>query len=189
VTIHLRPPAKRGVTTYPVGPYKRSYSQILGSLILYYYFVTRDDGRRPWSEWFQRLRGWSSFVYQAQLSSFFVVKGPAADATNAPQPYGFFATPVMKMSSFFYQVLQLMEHQWNKINRGKPTTRRKTCPSATLSSTNLTWTDPGSNPGLRGERPVTNRLSHGTALAVFLAWGLGPILSPKRTAWLICYYY
>jgi hypothetical protein len=39
---------------------------------------------------------------------------------------------------------------------------KKTCPSATLSTTNLTWTDPGSNPGLRGERPATNRLSHGT---------------------------
>jgi hypothetical protein len=47
---------------------------------------------------------------------------------------------------------------------GKPTTRRKTCPSATLSTTNLTWTDPGSNPGLRGERPATNCLSHGTAI-------------------------
>jgi hypothetical protein len=45
-----------------------------------------------------------------------------------------------------------MEHQWNEIDRGKPTTRRKTCPSATLSTTNLTWTDPGSNPGLRSER-------------------------------------
>jgi hypothetical protein len=42
-------------------------------------------------------------------------------------------------------------------------TREKTCPSATLSTTNHTWTDPGSNPGLRGERPATNRLSHGTA--------------------------
>jgi hypothetical protein len=56
-----------------------------------------------------------------------------------------------------------MEHQWNEIDRGKPTTRRKTCPSATLSTTNLTWTYLGSNPGLRGERPATNRLSHGTA--------------------------
>jgi hypothetical protein len=36
-------------------------------------------------------------------------------------------------------------------------------PSATLSTTNLTWIDPGANPGLRGERPATNRLSHGTA--------------------------
>jgi hypothetical protein len=40
----------------------------------------------------------------------------------------------------------------------------KTCPSATLSTTNPTWTDRGSNPCLRGERPATNRLSHGTAI-------------------------
>jgi hypothetical protein len=36
-----------------------------------------------------------------------------------------------------------MEHQWNEIDRGKPTTRRKTCPNATMSTTNPTWTDPG----------------------------------------------
>jgi hypothetical protein len=30
---------------------------------------------------------------------------------------------------------------------------RSTCPSATLSTTNPTWTDPGSNPDLRGGRP------------------------------------
>jgi hypothetical protein len=47
-------------------------------------------------------------------------------------------------------------------------TRTKTCPSATLSTTNPTWTDPESNPGLHGERPATNRLSHGTALATAL---------------------
>jgi hypothetical protein len=47
----------------------------------------------------------------------------------------------------FYQVLQVMEHQWNEIDRGKPTARRKTCPSATLSTTNLTWTWPGIEPG------------------------------------------
>jgi hypothetical protein len=39
----------------------------------------------------------------------------------------------------------------------------KTCPSATLSITNSTWTDPGAKPGFRGERPATNDLSHGTA--------------------------
>jgi hypothetical protein len=55
--------------------------------------------------------------------------------------------------------------QWNEIDRGKPTTRRKICPSATLSTTNLTWIDPGKNPGLRSGRPATNRLSHGTAHA------------------------
>jgi hypothetical protein len=40
-------------------------------------------------------------------------------------------------------------------------TRRKTCPSATLSITNPTWTDPVSKPGLRGERLATNRQSNG----------------------------
>jgi hypothetical protein len=44
-------------------------------------------------------------------------------------------------------------------------TRGKTCPSATLSTTHPTWTDPGFNLGLRGERPATNRLSHGTAIS------------------------
>jgi hypothetical protein len=43
--------------------------------------------------------------------------------------------------------------------QGKPKYSEKTCPSATLSTTNPTWI----NPGLRGERPATNRLSHGTA--------------------------
>jgi hypothetical protein len=42
----------------------------------------------------------------------------------------------------------------NRSNQGK------TCPSATVSTTNPTWTAPGSNPGLRGERPSTNRLSN-----------------------------
>jgi hypothetical protein len=42
-------------------------------------------------------------------------------------------------------------------------TRRKPYPSATLSTTNLTWIYLGANPGLSGERRATNRLSHGTA--------------------------
>jgi hypothetical protein len=50
-----------------------------------------------------------------------------------------------------------------QIPHGPTRTRRKSCPSATLSTTNLTRTDPGSNSGLRGERPATNRLSHVTA--------------------------
>jgi hypothetical protein len=40
-------------------------------------------------------------------------------------------------------------------------TRRETCPNATLSVTNLTWTDLGVNPGARGDRPAINRLSRG----------------------------
>jgi hypothetical protein len=50
-----------------------------------------------------------------------------------------------------------MEHRWNETDRGKPKYSGKN-----LSTTNPTWTNPESNPGLHGERPATNRLSHGT---------------------------
>jgi hypothetical protein len=39
--------------------------------------------------------------------------------------------------------------------------RRKTCPCVTLSTTNPTWTEPVTNPGLRFERPATNLLCRG----------------------------
>jgi hypothetical protein len=55
-----------------------------------------------------------------------------------------------------------------KLTGEKRSTRGKTCPSAILSTINPTWTGPGSNPGLRGGRPATNRLSHGTAHLLYL---------------------
>jgi hypothetical protein len=48
-----------------------------------------------------------------------------------------------------------------KLTGENRSTRGKACPSATLSTTNPIRNDPGSNPGLRGERPATDRLSHG----------------------------
>jgi hypothetical protein len=42
-------------------------------------------------------------------------------------------------------------------------TQRKTCSSATLSTTSHIWTDLGANTRLCGERPVTDSLSHGKA--------------------------
>jgi hypothetical protein len=48
-----------------------------------------------------------------------------------------------------------------KLTRKTEGFGEKTCPNATLSSTNLTWADLGSNPGLLGERAATNSLSHG----------------------------
>jgi hypothetical protein len=39
---------------------------------------------------------------------------------------------------------------WNEDWQGKPKYSEKTCPSPTLSTTNPTWPDPGSNPGRRG---------------------------------------
>jgi hypothetical protein len=55
-----------------------------------------------------------------------------------------------------------------KLTEENRSTPGKTFPNATFSTTNPTWTDPGSNPCLRGERPATNRLSHGTALLAVL---------------------
>jgi hypothetical protein len=64
----------------------------------------------------------------------------------------------------FFSFFEVMEHRWNEIDRGKQKfSGKKTCPISTLSTKNPTWIEPGSNPGLRGERPATNRLSHGTA--------------------------
>jgi hypothetical protein len=102
-----------------------------------------------------------SRVYQA---FFFVVKGPAADATDAPQPWGFLCNPVMKMTMMIIIFHPFPSNgvpvEWNWLV--------KTCPSATLSTTNPTWTEPGSNPSLRGGRPAANRLIHGTALTKHL---------------------
>ena len=41
--------------------------------------------------------------------------------------------------------------------------RRKPCPSATSSNTNLTFADVGSNQGLSVELPATDPVNHGTA--------------------------
>jgi hypothetical protein len=73
---------------------------------------------------------------------------------------------------------------WNEDWQGKPKNSKKTCHSATLSTTNPTWPDPGSNPGRRGGKPATNRLSYGAAQRVryFLSSPQGPdqFWSPHR---------
>jgi hypothetical protein len=55
--------------------------------------------------------------------------------------------------------------RWNEDWQGKPKYSEKTCTSATLSTTNPIWPDLGSNPGRRGGKPATNRLSYGAATA------------------------
>jgi hypothetical protein len=62
----------------------------------------------------------------------------------------------------------LWSNWWNEDGQGKPKYSEKTYPSATLSTTNPTWPDPGSNPGRRGGKPATNRLSYGAAWATTL---------------------
>jgi hypothetical protein len=68
----------------------------------------------------------------------------------------------------FQVIYEYGEQWWNDTDRGKWRTRRRTCPSATFSTLNPTWTDPGMNSGLCGERPATNCLSHGMALFVIV---------------------
>jgi hypothetical protein len=64
----------------------------------------------------------------------------------------------------FHRWYEFGERRWSDILTGENRRiRRKTWPSSTSSTTNPTWIDQGANPGLRGERPATNNLSHGTA--------------------------
>jgi hypothetical protein len=57
------------------------------------------------------------------------------------------------------------ESQWDDIDKVKAKNPKKTCPNATLLTTNPTWTDLGAILSLHGEKSATNRLSHGTVLA------------------------
>jgi hypothetical protein len=67
--------------------------------------------------------------------------------------------PLMGLLFIPQMIYKSVKPWWNYTDRGKPKNSEKTCPSATLSTTNPTWTDLG----LCGERPATNCLSHGTA--------------------------
>jgi hypothetical protein len=72
-----------------------------------------------------------------------VVKGPAADATEAPQPLGLLCNPMMKMIFFFVFPCNGAQMELNG-QRKTEVLGGKTCPSATLVTSNLTWTAPGS---------------------------------------------
>jgi hypothetical protein len=58
-----------------------------------------------------------------------MVKGPTADATDAPQSWGLLCNTVMKR--IFFPCFLVMEHRWNEIDTGKPKySGKKACPSA-----------------------------------------------------------
>jgi hypothetical protein len=46
---------------------------------------------------------------------------------------------------------------------GETDVHKENVPQATLSTTNPTWPDQGSNPDSRDGNPATNRVSYGTA--------------------------
>ena len=55
-----------------------------------------------------------------------------------------------------------MEHWWNATERQKTKTFGEKPVTVSLCP-HVAWADVESNPILRGKRPTTNRLSHGTA--------------------------
>jgi hypothetical protein len=67
-----------------------------------------------------------------------------------------------------------------RISRGNQNTRRKPAPSATMSTTNPTWLDVGSNPGRRGGKPATSRLSYDSA-SLLRNWDSSPYVSSLQT--------
>jgi hypothetical protein len=60
-----------------------------------------------------------------------------------------------------------MEHCWNDTGGENPkySEKKKTFPSVTLSTINRTWTDLGSNSGLRSEKP-NKLIPHAVIIAV-----------------------
>jgi hypothetical protein len=56
-----------------------------------------------------------------------------------------------------------MEPRWDDTDRGNRKKTEKNLSPCYVPTTNPTWTDQGANPGLRGEMPVTNRLSRDRA--------------------------
>jgi hypothetical protein len=58
------------------------------------------------------------------------------------------------------------EKRPNGVDRENRRTQTETCPSFTFSSTCPKWTDPGANPGIRGERLATNPLNALVIIAI-----------------------
>jgi hypothetical protein len=72
-------------------------------------------------------------------------------------------TSETSVESFYTALYRLKEdnseHHTRRRENLKSHTIRRECH---ISTTNLAWTGPGADQGLRGKRPATNRHSHGT---------------------------
>jgi hypothetical protein len=115
----------------------------------------------PWIEVWLRF-DWDSVVDPCKSSFFFrLVKGGVQLG-----PLGTAATdwPIVACPGW----LLWWRIWWNEDWQGKPKYSEEPRPSTTLSTTNPTWLDPGSNPGRRGGKPATNRLSYGAGTRAYL---------------------
>ena len=80
-----------------------------------------------------------------------------SNASKFPKEHCFLESSLQALNKDEYGALV----QW--IRQGKPEVFGEPLSSLRRPAQMLTWTDRGSNPGLRGKRLATNRLSHCTA--------------------------
>jgi hypothetical protein len=60
--------------------------------------------------------------------------------------------------------------RWNDTDRGQQKNSDKNPSQCHFFTTNPTWTDWGTNPGLRRKRPAANSLSQGIALSYYVVY-------------------
>jgi hypothetical protein len=73
--------------------------------------------------------------------------------------FGFLGWGEIESTWYIDDRWRMWSSQWNENLQGKPKYSEKTCSSTTLSTSNTTWPDLGSNPDRHGGKPATNRLS------------------------------
>jgi hypothetical protein len=78
---------------------------------------------------------------------FFLLKGPLADATDAPQPRRLIVQPYKEDEKVFFRFSVLMEHRWNEIDRGKPKYSEKNLSQCHFSHQKSNMDLPGIEPG------------------------------------------
>jgi hypothetical protein len=106
---------------------------------------------------------WHERIFWVSRTSLDVAWFLISWAGVRPSPLGTSATnwPIVAAPD---DRLWVWSSRWNENCQEKQKYSEKTYPNATSSTTNPTWLDLGSNPGRRGGKPATNRLSYGTAL-------------------------
>jgi hypothetical protein len=109
----------------------------------------------------------NSFKLRTYLvNTFLISEFSETDVSlNCGRFYGPIVRPWMsmnkmdKLKNFFFKFSEMWSPRCNDIDRGKP--KDSQCHFIHHKSH---WIDPGTNPGRRGERPATNRLSYGKYL-------------------------